>query len=264
MAKTVLEETREKLEGYCDDYNKALLGKDMAAKNEAEANIKDALKQYKKQKFDSVLYQLKQEENPVLAAVRQLTYPILRSKIVRDEGIETGIELVESEARINLVKVCEYCGLSTVWQYKVEKIGLLLALRAAKELKVPASELKAMTKDYRMNDLARKVEMGETPESNTQIVGMIQTVLDEILPKAGKANAHDAAYMWMACTRAGREAKTVKVCDGKTAHNLFMDVANRIVTKGRYTVDYRREKASDVKTEPEKVETTEVPDEAVA
>lgn len=244
MSKSVLEQTMEKANGYVQAYNEALLAKNLSAKAEAEENLKGALKEYKKQKLDSVLYHLKQEENPVMAAVRQLTYPVMRSKIVREEGIETGIELVETNVRIPLVKVCEYCGLSTVWQYKVEKLALLLSLRAAKELKIPAAEMKRMTKDFRMNELARKVELGETPESNTQIVAMIQNIMDDLLPGAGKANSHDAAYAWMTCTRAGREAKTVKVCDPRTAHNIMIDVMNRIVTKGRYEVDYRKVKDS--------------------
>ena len=126
--KTVLEETKEKLDGYIQDYNKALLNKDLAAKNEAEANIKGAVKDYKKQKFDSVLYALKQKDNPLAAAIEQLTYTTLRAKSVKEDGIETGMELVDSDVRIDLVRVCEYCNISALWKYKVEKLGLLLAL----------------------------------------------------------------------------------------------------------------------------------------
>lgn len=252
MAKTVCEEIRERLEGYVADYNKALLNKDFNAKQEAETNIKGTVTEYKKARQDAVLYQLSQEADPMMAAIKMLTYTILRPKVMKEEGIETGIELVEAEARINLVKVAERCKLPTAWQYKVEKLGLLLSLRAAKEIGIPARELKSMTKDYRMNDLSRKVEMGETPESNTQIVAMIQSIMDEVFPGKGKANSHDAAYMWMAATRAGREAKTIKVCDTRLAHNLFADVANRIITKGRYDVDYRKVKTTEKKSEPAK------------
>ena len=266
MAKTICEEIREKLEAAVSDYNKAILAKDFNAKNEAETNVKGYVAEYKKAKQDSVLYQLSQEAEPMVAAVKMLTYPILRAKSVKEDGIETGMELVDSEARINLVKVAERCKLPTAWQYKVEKLGLLLSLRAAKELGVSARELKSMTKDYRMNDLARKVEMGETPDSNSQIVGMIQTVMDEVFPGKGKANSHDAAYMWMAATRAGREAKTIRVCDARLAHNLFADVANRIITKSKYDVDYKKVKAEGSKTEPAKTEpeTVVVPAESAA
>ena len=266
MAKTICEEIREKLEAAVSDYNKALLNKDFNAKTEAETNIKGYVAEYKKAKQDSVLYQLSKEAEPMVAAVKMLTYPVLRAKSVKEDGIETGMELVESDARVNLVKVAERAKLPTDWQYQVEKIGLLLSLRAAKELGISVRDLKSMTKDYRMNDLARKVEMGETPDSNTQIVGMIQTVMDRVFPGMGKANSHDAAYMWMAATRAGREAKSIKVCDARLAHNLFADVANRIITKGKYTVDYKKVKATETKTEPAKTEpeTTVVTDENAA
>lgn len=238
--KTILEKTRETLEGLVAKYNKAIVDKSLEAKTEAETAIKSALKDYRKQKLDSVLYRLKQEQNPMMAAVKMLTYPILRTKVIREEGIETRIDLVESNVRVDLVKVAEYCGLSSLWKYKVEKLGLLLAMRAAKELGMPVDELTKMTKDYRMTDLARAEKMGETPSSNTQITKLIQNILDEVLPAAGKANSHDATYMWLASTRAGKEAKTLKVCDGRLAMNLFTDVANRIVTDGVYSVDYKK------------------------
>ena len=268
MSKTVLEQSKERLDGFVNDYNKAFLAKNFEGVKEAEENLSKELKAYKKAASDACLYHLKGEENPVLAAVKQLTYGVFRTKTVRDDnGNEHGIELVPSEARIDLVKVCEYCDLPTVWKYKVEKLALLLALRAAKELKIPASEIKVMNYKFKMDELARKEEMGETPSSNNQIVKAIQMIMDEVFPGLGKANAHDAAYMWMASTRAGREAKCIKVADAKMAHRLFADVANRIVTDGRYTVDYRMVKEKAEKVEPakdEKPETVTVPDENAA
>ena len=264
MSKTVLEQSAKRLEGFVGEYNKAFLSKNFEAIKEAEENLTKELKVYKKAASDAVLYRLKGTENPVLEAVKQLTYEVFRTKTVKDDnGNDCGIELVVADARIDLVKVCEYCGLPTVWKYKVEKLALLLALRAAKELKIPASEIKVMNYKFKMDELARKVDLGETPDSNNQITKAIQSIMDEVLPGLGKANAHDAAYMWMASTRAGREAKCLKVADARMAHRLFADVANRIVTKGRYTVDYKMEKA---KTEAKKSEpeTVVVPDENAA
>jgi len=264
MSKTVLEQSAERLNGFVNDYNKAFLAKSFEAIKEAEENLNKELKAYKKAACDAVLYRLKGTENPVLEAVKQLTYEVFRTKMVKDDnGNDRGIELVPTDARIDLVKVCEYCELPTVWKYKVEKLALLLAVRAARELKIPASEIKAMNYKFKMDELARKVDMGETPDSNTQITKEIQMIMDEVLPGLGKANAHDAAYMWMASTRAGREAKCIKVADARMAHRLFAEVANRIVTKGRYTVDYKmvKEKVEAKKPEPE---TVTVPDEHAA
>lgn len=250
--KTVLEQSAERLAGFVDDYNKAFMAKSFDGIKDAEENLKKELKAYKKAASDAVLYRLSGTDNPVLEAVKQLTYQVFRTKMVKDDnGNDCGIELVPTDARIDLVKVCEYCKLSTNWQYKVEKLALLLALRAAKELKIPASEIKVMAWKFRMNELARKQEMGETPESNTQIVTAIQMIMDEVLPGLGKANSHDAAYMWMAATKAGREAKCIKVADAKMAHRLFAEVANRIVTKGRYSVDYKMIKEAKPETKPE-------------
>lgn len=262
MAKTVLETSAERLNGFVDDYNKAYLAKSLDGISDAEENIKKELKAYRKAAFESVLYRLKQTENPVAEAVKQLTYGVFRTKAVRDDnGKQIGIELVPSEDRINLVKVCEYCDLPTAWQYKVEKLALLLALRAAKELGIPADEIKVMNYKFKMAELARKEKMGETPSSNNQITKAIQTILDEVLPGIGSANSHDAAYMWMAATKEAREIGHVKTADPKTMHRLFAVVSHRIITNGRYHVDYKAEKESAEKPAPE---TVEVKDEAAA
>ena len=267
MSKTVLETSAERLKEFVEDYNKAFLAKSLDSMHEAEENLNKELKAYKKAAFDAVLYRLKGAENPVLEAVKELTYGVFRAKKVRDDnGNETGIELVPSDARIDLVRVCEYCEISTVWRYKVEKLALLLALRAAKELNIPASEIKVMNFKFKMDEMAREQDMGGTPSSNNQIVKSIQMILDEVLPGLGKANSHDAAYMWMASTRAGREAKCIKVADSKMAHRLFADVANRIATNGRYSVDYRMIKEKAEKPAPAKAEaeTVVVPAEQAA
>lgn len=243
MAKTILETSAERLNKFVDDYNKAFLAKSLDGMKDAEENLTKELKAYKKAAFEAVLNRLKKSDNPVLEAVKQLTYGVFRAKTVKDDnGNEAGIELVPTDARIDLVKVCEHCELSTVWKYKVEKLALLLALRAAKEIGIPAEEIKVMNYKFKMDELARREKMGETPASNSQITKAIQMILDEVLPGQGKANAHDAAFMWMASTRAGREAKCIKVADAKMAHRLFAEVANRVVTNGRYNVDYKMER----------------------
>ena len=251
----ILDTIRKNCEGFVTAYNEALRKEDFRAREEAENNLKSELKRYAKQKGDIVVTTLAREKNPVLAAVKTLTYPILKSKKVREDGVETGVELVEDVVRVDLVKVCEAAGLPTAWQYKVEYLGLVMSMRIAKDVNNPAIA-KAMKTDYRMKDLARKLAEGETPTSNTQVVKLVQGIVDEILPGSGKVNNHDIAYLQNVMGKAGKVPKDVIVSNGRKTHEYFLDMLNAIVTGSGYTVSYKKDtKAADA-SKPEKAEET--------
>lgn len=246
----IVDTIRKNCEKYVAEYNKAFQQKNFDALAEAETNLNGELKRYRKQKADDVVAALAKTENPVKAAIEQLTYGILKTRKTREEGVETGIELVESEVHVDLVKVCEAAGLKTDWQYRVEYLGLVLAMRLANDLNNPAIA-RAMKTDYRMKDMARKLAEGSTPTSNTQVVKLVQEILDAVLPEAGKVNNHDVKYLEACMSRAGKEAKSVQVGGSRKMHEFFLDMANAIVTESGYRVEYKKakEKASQPKTE---------------
>ena len=256
----IIDTIRKNCEGFVQAYNEALRNGEYRNREEAETNLKAELKRYRKQKADDVVSALSKEENPIMAAVMMLEYPVLKDKKVREDGVETGIELVEQNVRVDLVKVAEASGLSTVWQYKVEYLGLVMAIRLAKDLNNPAIA-KAMKTDYRMKDLARKLANGETPTSNTQVVKLVQGIMDEILPGSGKVNNHDIKYLENVMTKAGREAKTVQVGGTKQMHGFFLDMMNAIITESGYGVSYKKErekKADAPKSDKGEAETVKV------
>lgn len=237
----IIDTIRKNCEGFVNAYNEALRNDEYRNREEAETSLNTELKRYRKQKADDVVSALAKEENPVLAAVRMLEYPVLKARKVREDGVETGIELVEQNVRVDLVKVCEAAGLPTAWQYKVEYLGLVMAIRIAKDLNNPVIA-RAMKTDYRMKDLARKLINGETPTSNTQVVKLVQDIKDEILPESGKVNNHDIKYLENVMSRAGREAKTVQLGGTKQMHGFFLDMMNAIITESGYGVSYKKEK----------------------
>lgn len=244
MAEKIIDTIRKNCDGFVQAYNEALRNREYRNREDAETNLNAELKRYRKQKADDVIAMLAKDENPILAAVQTLEYPVLKAKKVREDGVETGIELVESNVRVDLVKVCEAAGLPTAWQYKVEYLGLVMAIRIAKDLNNPTIA-RAMKTDYRMKDLARRLANGETPTSNTQVVKLVQDIKDEILPGSGKVSNHDIKYLENVMSRAGREAKTVQLGGTKQMHGFFLDVLNAIITESGYGVSYKKERAKE-------------------
>lgn len=254
-----LDSLRKDIEVRINAYN-ALIAKkgDFAALNRIESEIRDAEAAYADQQMHEVFSECKKQPEPVLAAVERYDYPVLAHRLNREDGIVTGMELVEDRTKqIDLVKLCKALGIAHLWEYKVEKFGNLLCMRAAKELGWSDDQIKQIERLYYCNALSRKEEMGAVPTSNTQIVKLLQQVIDAVLPmdaETGKSkyrcNSHDVAYLLMAYTkRNGKKKLTIEVAKNSFVHRLVMDVMHRIVTGATYDLKYqmRKEEPADGK-----------------
>lgn len=228
-----------------------------ASKAEAdniEKLLKEKEKAYADQARDELFHACKHGDDPIVTIIKCYAYGTLRHKIDHDKvsGRVTGMKAAEDgEKQINLVKFCEYCGQDTLWRYKVEKLGFLLTLRAAKDLKLPDTDVAKIHKMYRIDDIARKEDMGATPDSNNQLCKLLQKVIDAILyvdNGSGKnvyaCNSHDVGYLLRAFSRKGKERLTIRVSDAKALHGLIVDVMHRIITGGKYGLEYKIAKKS--------------------
>jgi hypothetical protein len=275
---------REKIVAEINEYNKALKENDFAKATRIEQGLKEVEAHYAEAKSVEVFNELEKSANPVKAAITMYSYPVVAHRPKRDDGVVTGFEVVDDKVhQIDLVKFCQFCNLPIAWQYKVEKFNQLLALRAANELKMTKTQIQKICDSFYMNDLARQIDMGETPDSNTAICKQLQQVLDSILFEDNgkgknlyRANNHDVAYLLMCYTKRGKKPLSVSVAKNAYMHRLVLDVAHRIVTGKTYDLEYRmvsdtkstrtktrgEVKKTDGKTEAELVNTVNVKESA--
>lgn len=245
-------------------YNEALnAGKSLEEMSRIEGEIREVESSYAAAKKNMVFASLKATENPVLEGVRLYSYEVLGHKIKREDGVVTGVEASTRDKCVDLVDLCSFCGLPTAWKYRVEKMNLVLATRAAKELGYDGVRLRQMIDSWVLSDLAKREKMGETPMSNAQCVKLLQSVVDAILPDQGfKCNNWDVAFLLMSHTERDKRAKcAVKVVKGQYLYNVILDVLNRIVTGGQYNVEIPKlskqavtvteQRDEEKKTEPE-------------
>lgn len=245
-------------------YNKALRDKDLDAITEAETVLAKAEADYAASKYNEVCAQLTAQENPLKAAIIQHHYVVLRHKVLRKDGAITGFEVSEREVQVDLVKFCKDARLDATWQYTVEKFNQLLAVRAAHELGLSNSEIRKLKDSFYMNNLARAIDMGNTPDSNTAICKQLQQVIDAILfedngkgKNAHRVNNHDVAYLVMSYTRRGKKALSIAVAKNTFVHRLVADVFHRVLTGKVYTLEYQmtRNEASEPATQVPESET---------
>lgn len=249
-----LAELRKEIEGYIDDYNKAMRENDLAKAMSIEAKLKETEGEYAAEKATEVFNDLAKTENPIKAAIEKHSYLVIGHRNEREEGVVTGFSLVEDKVRqIDLVKFCKHNKLDTAWQYMVERFNQLLALRAANELKLSKAQIKKLSDSFYMNKLAKAVEMGETPDSNTSICKQLQMIIDAVLfidngkgKNSVKANNHDVAYLLMCYTKRGKNKLSVAVAKNSFVHSLVMDIMHRIVTGKTYDLEYKMIKTEEV------------------
>jgi len=257
--KKKISELREEVVAKINEYNEALKENDLAKATRIEQELKETEASYAELKSVEVFTELKEKENPVREAITTHSYLVISHKTLREDGVVKGFEIIEDKVRqIDLVKFCKFCNLDTMWQYNVERFNQLLAMRAANELKMTKAQIKKICDSFYMNDLARQIEMGGTPDSNTAICKQLQQVLDSILfedngkgKNVYRVNNHDVAYLLMCYTKRGKKTLSIAVAKNAYMHRLVMDVAHRIVTGKAYDLEYRMiadTKVSETKT----------------
>lgn len=260
----VLESLRKDVEERISAYNAAILQKaDFAKINRIEGEVRDAEAAYNDQQMKEVFAECGKQQYPILAAVKRYDYPILSHKIIREDGLITGMALTEDRTKqIDLVKLCKALSISHLWEYKVEELGNLLCMRAAKELGWSDAQVKQIEKLYYRSAISRdEAKLGVVPTSNTQICRLIQQVIDAVLPvdpETGKSqyrcNSHDVAYLLMCYTkRNGKQKLTIEVAKNTYVHRLVMDVMHRIACGLWYDLKYQQIRKDDEgkKAEPQ-------------
>lgn len=266
VEKTPVQVSYEKAYGALVVLNEAMKKNDLKAVNVAEATLKEAEKEYAKDKMVEVFDELFTTDNPVLNGIKQRTFDVVTHKPNKVDGKVVGYTLEPKKMNIDLVKLCAYCHLDTSWQFMVEKFNQLVTLRIAKEINVGKEKIDAICKSYYMQEKARELDMGETPTSNNQIKKMLQSIVDKIIfEDDGKGNNKyvvrtcDANYVIHAHMRDTNDL-ALKAANHSVMHKIVAKVCHGVVMNKAYDVLIQERKKDDdagAKAPAEKVSKTE-------
>lgn len=240
---TKLVELRTKVDGFVKTYNEAYqsgkMEKAMKARTEAENNVNE----YTRIVRDMCFEECKESGDPMRKAVEMLSFVTiaLKDNKPKEEEKFAVLTVVDKEKPIDLEKLHKYCGTigkDPQWLYKAQKLNFLMTCKVCEELGIDPKEVHD---SYSMAEIAKQVDMGKNPTSNTNLLKSMQTVVTAMLGEDCKATSHDVRFMDRSYARKGKKALSVACANHKTFFGIMAEVCHRIITPGaQYTVDYKK------------------------
>ena len=223
-------------------YNEAIRTKDTKQDditniiNETDKKVGEYVATAKEKCFE----ECKATEDPMLYAVKTLSFPIIRITDKKDN--ETGLvtrSVTDSAKNINLFELHKYCGgigKDDKWVYKLEKFNCVLTAKKAKDLGI---DPKRINDSYAMNEISKSIDLGSNPCSNTQILKTLQSIVDAMVGDSYKATSHDVNYLNSVYSKKGKKALAVACANHRYLCDYLARICHRIVTGASYEVEYK-------------------------
>lgn len=238
-----LVQLRSEAEALVKDYNEAIQNGKYEDATKADAAMTEKINEYTATARDMCFDECKGTENPMLTAIKILSYVTIAVKDERkgDDKVPVRI-VVDKERQIDLLKLDKYCGgigADKNWANIAQKMNFLLTAQKAVELGL---DPKSVNDSYSMSEIARQFDMGKNPTSKTNLLRTLQTVITAMLGEDYKATSHDVNFLMAVYSRKNRKALTVSCANHRSFRGYIAEVCHRIVTGKSYELDYKTKK----------------------
>lgn len=252
LKKTPLEYAQEDYEVAIKMANDALNKNPIAYElyNEAMRKLDAAEKAYALASANEMYDEYATKNNPIIEIIKAYAYKTIGHHEVYNQDKENrhvvSVARTERERPIDLLAFCKRANLDTSWEYPASKVNQLMCLRLAKDLD---ADLDKVAKTYFLQDAVKKIEMGGTPTSRTQVCKLLQQVINEMIPNEDedgnliyKVFNRDVKYLdSLYGTKNKKERITIKVCNDAYFRRLLVDIIYSIVSNDRYRVSGYKE-----------------------
>ena len=239
-----LTKIRQNADDLVKAYNDYLQSGKMTEANKTAGLIDEAITDYTAKARKLCFEECKATEDPMLTAVTILSFKSIRVKDEKkDDDIVPVRRIDDVERPIDLLKLDKYCGgigKDKDWMYILEKFNCLMTMQMAIDLGI---DPKTIDDSYAMSAISRKIELGETPTSNTNMIKTLRTVVNSMIGEEYKATSHDVAFLLRTYSRKSRKALTVKAANHKQLRELIAEICHRLVTGKVYEADHPVKKA---------------------
>jgi len=224
-------------------YNEAIQEKNMEAATAADKVMSEKINEYTGVVRDMCFEDCKNTDNPMLTAVRTLSYVTIGVKDEQKGDDKVPVRsIVEKERQIDLLKLHKYCGTIGAdenWLHIAQKMNFLLTAQKAVDLGI---DPKAINDSYAMSEIAKQFDMGKNPTSKTNLLKTLQMVVTAMLGDTYKATSHDVNFLMSVYSKKNRKALTVTCANHRYFRNYLAEVCHRIVTDKKYELDYKSKK----------------------
>lgn len=191
----------------------------------------------------------KAAEDPMLEAIKRLTFTTIGVKEVKkgEEKIPVS-EVVEKEKNIDLLKLHKSVeggiGKDPKWNGIVERMNFHMTARQAKRLLKNKEHLTRVLEEingsYAMCQIARDIDMGKDPTSNTKLLATLQSAITAMVGEEYKASSHDVNYLVDLYASKGKGALTVNCANHRYFRAYIAAICHSIVTDEDYEVSFKK------------------------
>ena len=228
-------------------FNAAMVDGKLAEANRLEKLIDADIEEHSRISELLAFDMCEKSENPMITAVTLLTFNTIARKDTKDADATVATRTIEDKVKyIDLKKlhkkVKDGIGHDKNWLNMVEQFNMRMTAQRALDLGYKAEQLKEIHDSYAMADLARAVDLGKNPCSNTQLLKTLQTIVTAMLGGEYKATSHDVVFLKSVYAKKGRAALAVSCANHSNFRKYIAEVCHRIVTDKAYTVEYKQAK----------------------
>ena len=234
---------RSEAEELVRDYNQENQEGHVSEAFRIAADLEQKINEYGAESMALCFEEVKATEDPMLEAVKRLTYPAIA---VKDEKVgESEIivrTVIDRDRPIDLLRLDKFCGgigHDKNWAHIAQKMNFLLTAQKCIDLGISP---KAVNDSYSMSEIAREFDMGKNPTSKTNLLRTLQTVVTAMLGEGYKATSHDVNFLLSVFAKKNRKALTVTCANHKNFRGYIAEICHRIVTGKPYVVEFKQKK----------------------
>ena len=238
MAK--LAELKSSVEEQVKVFNDAVQNGRFEESTKADKAMADTINEYTATVRDMCFEECKATDDPMLAAVKTLSYVTIGVKDEQKGDDEVPVRvIVDKERQIDLLKLDKFCGgigADPNWMHVAQKMNFLLTAQKAKDLGLDPAKV---NDSYAMSEIARQFEMGKNPTSKTNLLKTLQMVVTAMVGDGYKATSHDVNFLLSVYSRKNRKALVVSCANHRNFRAYIAEVCHRIVTGKEYELEYK-------------------------
>lgn len=206
----------------------------------ADKAMTDAINEYTATVRDMCFADCKATEDPMLTAVKTLSYVTIGVKDEQkgDDMVPVRV-VVDKERQIDLLKLDNYCGgigADKNWMHAAQQMNFLLTAQKARDLGLDPAKV---NDSYAMSEIARQFNMGKNPTSKTNLLRTLQMVVTAMVGDGYKATSHDVNFLLSVYSKKNRKALTVSCANHRSFRGYVMEICHRIVTGKTYELEYK-------------------------
>ena len=222
------------------ELHEAKIAEAIADRQAHDKNLDDAIAKYNEVAKKACFATCRDAEKPMHHAILTYYWEGIRVKEKKDNdtgGIERNIETALKPIDLGELRkfMNNELGANTSWLYTAEKLNFYLTYRAADRMGASAVKklLESKTDCFQMNKLAREIDMGKTPCSNTNLLKTLQRVVTEMLGEGYNVTSHDVNYLVDCYSNDNKKSKTaITAANHRTLRNYLKKICYRVLTNG--------------------------------